>query len=433
MGSSKIFIVDDEPFTRKFLTRCLEREGFQDIKEFSSGEEVLRKLGIKNALKSDTLIIFPDTSVDLILLDIVMPGLDGFEVCQRIKNEYPNIPIIIMSSLYNEMDQLKGFESGADAYESKPINKKRLFSIINKLLENKNKQEQLKADYENLKSLHKTLPPFVRKKTDQIGSYKIMRTLGTGANAIVYDVYSQDHDKYALKILKDKVATDPDNISCFTQEIKSLSLLSHPNIIKIIDYGIHEGFPYYVMEKVDGRTLSNYINNVGAMNLNKFQATVIKIASAVDYIHQLGIIHRDIKLDNILMNDFGDIKLTDFGLAIEGQSEAAEISGIAGTPLYMAPEVITGKSVSNKSDVYAFGICIYYLLIGEAPFQNENIQHLIHSHCNVVPARVDEIDSEIPKVWADFIASCLEKNPAKRPEKLLECIQGFSFIGQEAN
>ena len=429
----KIFIVDDEPFTRKFLSRCLERDGFTDLEEFASGEDVLRKLGIKTTAKSDTLIIFPDTSVDLILLDIVMPGLDGFEVCRRIKDEYPNIPIIIMSSLYNEMDQLKGFESGADAYEAKPINKKRLFSIINKLLDNKSKQEQLKADYENLKSLHKTLPPFVRKQTDKIGEYKVMRTLGTGANAIVYDVYSSQHDKYALKILKDKVATDPDNISCFTHEIKSLSLISHQNIIRIIDYGIHEGFPYYVMEKVDGRTLSNYINNMGAMNLNKFQATATKLASAIDYIHQQDIIHRDIKLDNILMNDFGDIKLTDFGLAIESQAEDSEISGIAGTPLYMAPEVITGKSVSSKSDVYAFGICIYQLITGATPFENENIQQLIHSHCNVVPQRVDEINPEIPVVWADFIAACLEKNPSKRPERLVESIEGFGFLGQEAN
>ena len=433
MGNSRIFIVDDEPFTRKFLRRCLEGEGYSELQEFSSGGAVLRKLGLKTETKSDTLIIFPDCSVDLILLDIVMPGISGFEACRRIKDEYPHLPIIIMSSLYNEMDQLKGFESGADAYEAKPINKKRLFSIINKLLENKNKQEQLKADYENLKSLHKTLPPFIRKKTDKIGAYKVMRTLGTGANAIVYDVYNQEHDKYALKIIKDKLATDPDNISCFTHEIKSLSLIDHPNVIKIIDYGIHEGFPYYVMEKVDGRTLSNYINNVGAMNFMKFEATVKKIAAAVDYIHQLEIIHRDIKLDNILMNDFGDIKLTDFGLAIEGQSDDTEISGIAGTPLYMAPEVITGKTVSNKSDVYAFGVCIYYLVTGAAPFQNENLQQLIHSHCNVIPQRVDDIDPEISSVWADFIASCLEKNPSKRPENLIETIEGFDFLGQEAN
>jgi len=433
MGTKKIFIVDDEPFTRKFLSRCLEREGFHDLEEFSSGDDVLRKLGIKTVAKTDTLIIFPDCSVDLILLDVVMPGIDGFEVCRRIKDEYPNLPIIIMSSLYNEVDQMKGFESGADAYEAKPINKKRLFSIINKLLENKNKQEQLKADYENLKSLHKTLPPFIRKQTDKIGVYKVMRTLGTGANAIVYDVYSENHDKYALKILKDKVATDPDNISCFTHEIKSISMLDHQNIIKIVDYGIHEGFPYYVMEKVDGRTLSNYVNNVGAMNFNKFQATVRKIASAIDYIHNSDIIHRDIKLDNILMNDFGDIKLTDFGLAIESQSEDSEVSGIAGTPLYMAPEVITGRSVSAKSDVYAFGICVYYLATGIAPFQNENLQHLIHSHCNVVPQRVDELNPEIPEVWAEFIALCLEKNPAKRPENLMDCIEGFGFLWQEAN
>lgn len=433
MKNNKIFLVDDEPFTRKFLAKLLERGGYSEIVEFESGDAVLRKLGLGTKSNGDTLFIFPDVSADLVLLDVMMPGIDGFETCRRIKDEFPNLPVIIMSSLYNEMDQLKGFESGADAYESKPMNQKRLLSIVEKLLDDKNKREQLVADYENLKSLHKTLPPFMRKKTDFIGAYKVMRTLGTGANAIVYDVYDEDRDKYALKILSEKVAVDPDNISLFTHEIKSLSTLNHPNIIQINDYGIHEGYPYYVMEKVDGRTLSNYVNNLGAMPFNKFEVTVRKIAAALDYLHNLDIIHRDIKLENILMNDFGDVKITDFGLAIEGRSKETEITGIAGTPLYMAPEVITGQTVSSKSDVYAFGIGAYYLSTGIMPFESDKIQDLIYSHCNVVPRRVDELDPELPEVWADFIASCLEKNPAKRPENLIESIDGLGFLGLEAN
>ena len=433
MRKNKIFLVDDEPFTRKFLCKLLERGGYTEIEEFDSGEAVLRKLGLGTKSNGDTLFIFPDTSADLVLLDVMMPGLDGFETCRRIKEEFPNLPIIIMSSLYNEMDQLKGFESGADAYESKPINQKRLLSIIEKLLDDKDKREQLVADYENLKSLHKTLPPFMRRKTDYIGDYKIMRTLGTGANAIVYDVYDSEHDKYALKILSDKVASDPENISLFTHEIKSLSSLFHPNIIEIKDYGIHEGYPYYVMEKVDGRTLSNYVNNLGAMPIQKFAVTARKIADALDYIHSLGIIHRDVKLENILMNDFGDVKITDFGLAIESKSKETEISGVAGTPLYMAPEVITGKSVSVKSDVYAFGVTAYYLVTGIMPFESDRIQDLIYSHCNVVPQRVDELDPDIPVSWADFIALCLEKNPTKRPEVLVDCIDSLAFEGREAN
>ncbi|MCM8524942.1 MAG: protein kinase [Lentisphaeraceae bacterium] len=433
MKNNRIFLVDDEPFTRKFLAKILERGGYDEVVEFESGEAVLKKLGLGNKSAGDTLYIFPDASADLVLLDIVMSGLDGFEVCRKIKEEFPNLPIIIMSSLYNEMDQLKGFESGADAYESKPINQKRLISIIDKLLDNKNKREQLIADYENLKSLHKTLPPFLRKKTDYVGDYKIIRTLGTGANAIVYDVADKDDDKYALKILSEKVAVDPENISLFTHEIKSLSLIDHPYIIKIRDYGIHEGYPYYVMDKVDGRTLSNYVNNLGAMSFNKFQSTAKKLASALDCIHSMGIIHRDIKLDNILTDDFGDVKLTDFGLAIESRSDDEELAGIAGTPLYMAPEVITCQSISEKSDIYAFGICLYYLATGMMPFESDKIQELIYSHCQVTPDRVDEIDPSIPHEWADFIAACLEKNPAKRPENLVETIDGFGFMGQEAN
>ena len=213
MRNNRIFLVDDEPFTRRFLGKILERGGYEEVVEFDSGEAVLKKLGLGTKAAGDTLYIFPDASADLVLLDIVMSGVDGFEVCRRIKEEFPNLPIIIMSSLYNEMAQLKGFESGADAYESKPINQKRLISIIDKLLENKNKREQLIADYENLKSLHKTLPPFLRKKTDYIGDYKVTRTLGTGANAIVYDVEDKADYKYALKILSEKVAADPINIS----------------------------------------------------------------------------------------------------------------------------------------------------------------------------------------------------------------------------
>ena len=169
------------------------------------------------------------------------------------------------------------------------------------------------------------------------------------------------------------------------------------------------------------------------MPFSKFEVTARKVADALDYLHNLEIIHRDIKLENILMNDFGDVKITDFGLAIEAKSKETEITGIAGTPLYMAPEVITGQTVSAKSDIYAFGIGIYYLATGIMPFESDKLQDLIYSHCNVVPRRVDELDPEIPEAWADFIASCLEKNPAKRPESLLESIDGFGFLGLEAN
>lgn len=433
MRNNKIFVVDDEPFTRKFVTKILNRAGFEEVVEFESGEAALRKLGLSNKNTGDTLYIFPDSSADLVLLDIMMPGSDGFEVCRIIKDEYPDLPVILMSSLYNENDQLKGFESGADAYETKPVNQKRLISIINKLLNNKQSKEQLVADYENLKTLHKTLPPFIRKKTDVIDKYSILKTLGTGANAIVYEVEDEDRDRYALKILSDKVASDPENISLFTHEIKNLILLSHPNIIKIYNYGLQEGFPYYIMEKVDGRTLSNYVNNMGPMPIEKFKIIVTKIAAALDYIHANEIIHRDIKLDNIMIDDFSDIKITDFGLAIEGKSQSTEVYGVAGTPLYMAPEVITGQSVSVKSDVYAFGICIYCLATGTMPFESERIQELIHSHCNVTPERVDSINPEIPTEWADIIQSCLEKNPSKRPEFLIDYIDGFDCFDQTAN
>jgi serine/threonine protein kinase len=429
MRNSTIFVVDDEPFTRKYIGTLLRREGFTEIIELESGEAALRKLGLAMTKKFDTLYVFPDIKADLVLLDVNMPGSSGLDICRKIKEEYSALPIVLMSSLYSESEQQEALDIGAESYEVKPINQKRLMALIHKVLEQKRKDDKLLADYESLKRLHKTLPPFIRKQSDKIGCFTIQKTIGHGSSSIVYQVSRADHvGTYALKILNEKVVNDPESIALFRQEIENIYYLKHESIIEIYEHGIYEGFPFYVMECVEGQDLGAYVTNNGAMPFAFLKKVVYELADVLDYIHRQQIIHRDIKLENILITARGHIKVTDFGLSIEDSLRNKEGDGIVGTPLYLAPEVISGKVVSRRSDVYAFGVVLFQLLTGQSPFPFTVMTDLIHSHCNVVPPRVEEFMPSIPAAWGDFVAACLEKNPQKRPEYLLEYTKGFKDL-----
>ena len=431
MKNNKIFIVDDEPFTRRYISALMKREGYSDLVELDSGDALLRKLGMAQSI-NNTMFIFPDTKADLILLDVIMPGTGGMEVCRKIKEQYPTLPIILMTSMHNENDHLTALDIGADAYEIKPLNQKKLMSLIHKLLETKHREDKLAADYENLKNLHKTLPPFVRKKTDKIGCFNIIKTLGNGSSSIVYLVEKEGGERRsALKILNDKVAADPESIRSFRQEIENIHALEHPAVINLYEHGIHEGYPFYVMEHVEGQDLAAYVNNNGAMPFAFLKKVVYELAEALDYIHHQEIIHRDIKLENILITERGHIRLTDFGLSIEENFNRSN-DGIVGTPLYLAPEVISGRGVSHQSDVYAFGVVLYQLLTGEPPFNTKSMSDLIHCHCSVEPQRVERLVPDIPPVWGDFVAACLEKNPNKRPEYLLDYTENFKTLEASA-
>ncbi|NQZ58350.1 MAG: serine/threonine protein kinase, partial [Lentisphaeraceae bacterium] len=199
--------------------------------------------------------------------------------------------------------------------------------------------------------------------------------------------------------------------------------------VPMYEQGIHEGFPYYVMEKVDGRDLAWVLNqDRDYLPFSMVLKIAQQLAEVLDYIHSEDLIHRDIKLENIILDEYENIRLTDFGLSIDTSMSHPDYSKIVGTPLYLAPEIIIGRGEDLKVDIYAYGIVMFLLLTGRAPFEDTDVHSLMHHHCNTTPPRVDEIRSDIPMAWGDFIEACLLKNPKKRPNSLLEFTEDFRFL-----
>jgi len=429
MKESKILVVDDEPFTRQLMCVFLQRQGFRNVVGVDSGEAALSLLGMEHGDSDELCIMLSQTDIDLVILDVVLPGLNGFEVCQRIKEFDVDLPVILLTSLTGDENRTNGVIAGADAFEQKPINHESLFGQIKKLLFHKDREDKIIADYETLKHLHKTLPPYILKETDKIGEYEVIKTLGNGATSIVYEVKKENSvETLALKILNSKEMHSPDSISLFRQEILNISQLDHRGIVPLFDHGIHVGFPYYVMGKVSGRDLAWEVDNNGPLPFDVVLRVARELAAVLDYVHNEELIHRDVKLENILLSENGDVKLTDFGLSIDANNEHNDLSMIVGTPLYLAPEIIIGRGESAKIDTYSYGIVLYLILTGQAPFEETDVNALLHHHCNTIPQRVETVRPEIPPAWGDLVEACLHKNPKKRPGKLLEFTKEFRFL-----
>src|ERR671927_1662309 len=204
------------------------------------------------------------------------------------------------------------------------------------------------------------------------GRYRIMRKLGTGGMANVYLAEDQELGRrVAIKILDDRHASDDQFIERFRREAKNAAGLSHPNIVSIYDRGEAEGTYYIAMEYLDGRSLKELIIGRGPAPVPVAIDYARQILAALRFAHRNGIVHRDIKPHNVLVDTEGRVKVTDFGIARAGASQMTEAGSIVGTAQYLSPEQAKGTPVDQRSDVYSLGIVLYELLTGTVPFTGD--------------------------------------------------------------
>jgi beta-lactam-binding protein with PASTA domain/predicted Ser/Thr protein kinase len=247
------------------------------------------------------------------------------------------------------------------------------------------------------------------------GRYRIQRKLGAGGMADVYLAEDQELGRrVAIKILNSRHGNDDQFIERFRREAKNAAALNHPNIVSIYDRGEAEDTYYIAMEFLDGRTLKELIVSRGAAPINVAIEYARQILSALRFAHRHGIVHRDIKPHNVLVDGEGRVKVTDFGIARAGTSQMTETGSIVGTAQYLSPEQARGGEVDPRSDLYSLGVVLYELLTGKTPFDGETPVEIAMKHLSTTPKPPSKLRPDIPPELDMVVLRALAKNPDDR-------------------
>ncbi len=274
---------------------------------------------------------------------------------------------------------------------------------------------------------------YVGKRLD--GRYEIMEVLGVGGMAVVYKAYDNiDHRIVAVKILKDEFLANPDFKRRFMNESKAISVLSHPNIVKVYDVSYGEILQYIVMEYVDGISLKEYIEQQGVIDPREALYFVTQILRALQHAHDKGIVHRDIKPQNIMLISDGTIKVTDFGIARFSRSETRTMTdGAIGSVHYISPEQAKGSVTDAKTDLYAVGVMLYEMLTGRLPFQSDNAVSVALMQLHNDPVKPTAINPSIPVGLEQIIIRAMQKNQNDRYQSASEILMDIEAFKKNPN
>jgi DNA-binding response OmpR family regulator len=413
----QILLVDDSEVNQALWSNLLEHEGFRVISA-RSGEEALERLDRGR--------------LDLVLLDVMMPGMSGFEVLQAIRRRFSEdqLPVIMATAKDQSEDIVKAFRMGANDYVTKPLD----FGITLARI-----QAQLRSRTPGTGraiSSDAVLPGMVLE-----GKYRIESMIGRGNfGAVFRATHLKLQRPVAVKLLRSSIGTDRVSQARFQQEGISLSRLQHPNAVHVLDFSVDEnGLAYLVMELLDGQTLDQELRANGQLGARRCGAIAEAVGAVLTEAHRLGIIHRDIKPQNIFLHKGrqGEIvKVLDFGIAkligeLEiGQQLTVEGSSI-GTPVYMAPERFMNEPYDGRSDVYSLASMVYEMFCGRPPFHGAdgNFFRLIRMHVTEAPAPLRSLLADFPLAVDLVVLAGLAKKPDERPSaeeftaRLVEAIE----------
>jgi eukaryotic-like serine/threonine-protein kinase len=266
--------------------------------------------------------------------------------------------------------------------------------------------------------------------------YRVSRRLGGGGMA---DVYLAEQALLArrvvVKVLHAHLGKDPEIAERFRREAESAAQLCHPHICPILDCGDVDGIVYTVMPYYDGGSLADKVQKQGSVDALLVAAAAAQVASGLDYAHRHGIVHRDVKPDNVLFDEDGNAIITDFGIATARFHGRLTASGRAmGTPHYMSPEQAMGKLIDGRSDVYAMGIMLYESLAGYPPFDGADSFSVGYKQVHEKPVPLDEANKRVPAALSTIVMRCLEKNPADRYSRGYELADALiTFLASSPN
>lgn len=263
---------------------------------------------------------------------------------------------------------------------------------------------------------------YVGKRLD--GRYEVQEIIGVGGMSVVYKAYDNLDDRIvAVKILKDEYSNDADFVRRFKNESKAIAVLSHPNIVKVYDVSFGEKVQYIVMEYVDGITLKEYIQKQHIITWNDAVFFTTQILRALQHAHDKGIVHRDIKPQNIILLPNGNIKVTDFGIARFSRTETKTLTENAiGSVHYISPEQAKGEFTDERADIYSVGVVLYEMLAGKVPFDADSAVSVALMQLQKEPKKLTEINPNIPLGIEQICFHAMQKNPDERYQTATEML-----------
>ncbi|HEY5002423.1 MAG TPA: protein kinase, partial [Ktedonobacteraceae bacterium] len=266
--------------------------------------------------------------------------------------------------------------------------------------------------------------------------YQLQEPIGRGGMATIYRGHDTRMDRVvAIKVLREVYSTDPKFVTRFQREAKAASALQHPNIVQVYDYGQTDGNYFIVMELIEGTDLRRYLRSRGVLAVDRAIIIAHDVALGLGAAHRRGIVHRDVKPQNVLVGRDGSIKLTDFGIASvykDINAERLTTTGMTlGTVQYYAPEQAQGEIVSPSADVYALGIVMYEMLTGRTPFDGDTPVAVAMQHIQDIPVPPTQLNPGIPPALEEIIMRCLEKVPEMRFRDGSSLARALELLGEE--
>ena len=413
----RLLVIDDDPMILDLISEIMKPKGYRLDLCSSSGQ---------------ALEMLIDYKYNLMLIDSKLPGITGPQLLKYCKEHHPATEVVLITGNPEIEEAVSSLKTGAFDYVSKPFSVQKLLETVAAALA-KNDKTMAELLGDGVRGLD------VNHIIQSFPDYQIVRTLGIGSTGVVIEL-KKNEAHYALKVLRPSTAwgADPDAVHRFLREEKFLSRINHPNVIKIIQAGTAAvgDYPYIMMEYVKGEVLTHYIKE-RRMTLEQKIYIVSQIAAALAAVHKLGILHRDIKPGNVLVEEGYCIKLFDFGISAlrdGGVTHTGESEEVIGSPAYMAPETFTHDyPVDNRSDIFSLGVLAYELITGIKPFQGQNVEAIVDAVCNNRPVEPAKLVPELPECVQTLLEGMLRKNPQDRFTSASEIIARINTFGRKSS